>query len=121
MLSYDFDRRPSTVEKQRWLDRINLLVKNSVNFPPQANLHATRQTSPTNMSANLQTPSIEGLPGNTSRSKISQLADDDDAALDEALGKEKYIYLEYLSWMGTEIFEKSDTGICVLLTNVCVR
>lgn len=44
-------------------------------------------------------------------SKIAKLVEDDDDASHLALGSDKYLYLEYLDWMGTEIFQKNiDSG-----------
>lgn len=72
-----FDR-PQSIEKRRWLARVSLL----------------RDTS----SSSSDTRGV-----GEDDSKLAKMAEDDDDAMRRAFGREKYIYTEYLDWMGTEV------------------
>jgi hypothetical protein len=47
-------------------------------------------------------------------SKVAKMAEDDDNASTMAFGRDKYLCIEYLPWMGREVFQSNkDTGdIC---------
>jgi hypothetical protein len=72
--------RPKSAEKRRWLARIHLLNET----PTSSNKNAVHSMTET---------------------KIMDLADADEVASSVALNNEKYYYIEYMDWMGKEIFK----------------
>ena len=72
-----FDR-PQSVERRRWLERVSLLQDSAL----ERDLPVSRDV------------------------RVAKLAEDDDDASLLAIGKGKYIHLEYMSWMGTDILRK---------------
>ena len=70
--------RPKSAEKRRWLARVNLLSDNGQNNP---NSNSSTMT------------------------KIMHLADADEIASQIALNGGKYYYIEYMDWMGKDIFK----------------
>jgi hypothetical protein len=82
--------RPQSVEKRRWLARLQLLQGGTSTTQTTAQVALAGATAPQDV-------------------KIAKLAEADDDALSwENTGS--YIYLEYLDWMGTTIFQGNDDG-----------
>ena len=52
--------------------------------------------------------------------KVAKMAQDDDDASQLCLGPEKYIYLEYLEWMGEEMFQPGRNE-CEIKCGQCSR
>lgn len=53
-------------------------------------------------------------------SKVAKMAQEDDEASQLLFGKEKYIYLEYLEWMGEDMF-KPNVNECEIKCGQCQR
>jgi hypothetical protein len=89
--------RPPTAEKARWLARINLLLSNSNNS--NSNNSPNTYTDDNNNNNNHIKKDMS-----ETTTRINKIADDDDNAMYLAIGNEKFVYIEYMHWMGTDIF-----------------
>ena len=108
--------RSQTAEKTRWLERINLLVgkgKNGTDSPPmpfdsgKLDNEVTSGCDATPHRGSFTSSRGSASPASSSTdSKIHQLAEDDEVALNEALVREKFVYIEYLPWMGIGILDQ---------------
>lgn len=94
-----FDR-PHSAEKLRWLARAALLVNNNSNNP-------SNNTS--NNSNTVHTSSSFIV--HNSDNRVVSLAEKDDLASNLVFDADPYFYVEYLEWMGKDIFHLSlDSG-----------
>lgn len=83
--------RPQSAEKRRWLARVTLL---------KSGIHHDTEDSTSDTLSYLRHDE-----------KVAKLSRDDDEAIKLGFGREKYIHLEYLEWMGEEILSPSvDSG-----------
>lgn len=88
--------RPPSAEKRRWLARVNLLRSDAA-------------------SGDIYSGS-DGLSGQSSSKsksemKVAKLSNDDDEAIKLGFGRDKYIHLEYLEWMGEDVLSQAiDEG-----------
>eukprot|EP00602_Paraphysomonas_sp_CaronLab_P002207 CAMPEP_0185029152 /NCGR_PEP_ID=MMETSP1103-20130426/15290_1 /TAXON_ID=36769 /ORGANISM="Paraphysomonas bandaiensis, Strain Caron Lab Isolate" /LENGTH=716 /DNA_ID=CAMNT_0027563795 /DNA_START=211 /DNA_END=2361 /DNA_ORIENTATION=+ len=79
--------RPPSAEKRRWLERVHLLNSSA---PDDRMEHA------------------DHLRGHE---KVAKMSHDDDEAIKLGFGQDKYIYLEFLDWMGEELLSPDiDSG-----------
>jgi hypothetical protein len=96
--SYSYPpNRPQSAEKRRWLARVNLLKSDVTSHEAQhdtATATATEQQDP-----------FSHVPSRSHRhdAKVAKLSSDDDEAILLGFGREKYIHLEYLEWMGEDL------------------
>ena len=92
--------RLQTAEKKKWLARLSLLsgggsgvpVSTAADSKGSYNSNSSYNSSYTNSESNSYNVQTEA--------KFAKLVQDDENALQASVGKEKYLYLEYLEWMG---------------------
>jgi hypothetical protein len=85
--------RPPSAEKMRWLARVNLLRSDI----PGSETYCDPDSEPHSQSK--------------SELKVAKLSNDDDEAIKLGFGRDKYIHLEYLEWMGEDLLSQSiDEG-----------
>lgn len=82
--------RPQSAEKTRWLARVNLLGEGA--------------GGEAGWGASSRSGQGQGRQGHKGRGElIDKMSQDDDEAIKLGFGREKYIHIEYLEWMGDEL------------------
>ncbi len=90
--------RPPSAEKRRWLARVNLLSQSKEGSGCQSQLGSTCSEA----------------------ERIDKMSQDDDEAIKLGFGREKYIHIEYLEWMGEDLLT-SDIDEGELKCGHCAR
>jgi hypothetical protein len=94
--SYSYpSNRPQSAEKRRWLARVNLLKADATSSHETYHESAGDQSDPFNGHSSSRSHKHD--------EKVAKLSSDDDEAIQLGFGREKYIHLEYLEWMGEDV------------------